>query len=151
MQKLLKIILQDDRFIHPFNERARDLRIMNKPLWLNQRDVLAPYTSRELEVQPHTLALLPPGAVPKTSSGKIQRFASRAALVSGELPVLWRHDSSAANAAVTQTDGATAAPAVQAGAPVNAGGTSSPAVSCAAPNPRKCRSSSPPNTSWRSI
>jgi carbonic anhydrase/acetyltransferase-like protein (isoleucine patch superfamily) len=52
MQKLLKIILQDDRFIHPFNERARDLRIMNKPLWLNQRDVLAPYTSRELEVQP---------------------------------------------------------------------------------------------------
>jgi carbonic anhydrase/acetyltransferase-like protein (isoleucine patch superfamily) len=52
MQKFLKIILQDDRFISPFNERARDLRIMNKPLWLNQRDVLAPYTSREFEVAP---------------------------------------------------------------------------------------------------
>lgn len=50
--KVLKIILKDDRFIPPFNERARDLRIMNKPLWLNQRDVLAPYTSHELEVQP---------------------------------------------------------------------------------------------------
>jgi acetyltransferase-like isoleucine patch superfamily enzyme len=46
------MILQDDRFIAPFNERARDLRVMNKPLWLNQRDVLAPYTSREIEVRP---------------------------------------------------------------------------------------------------
>src|SRR5512144_3053428 len=50
--KVLKIILKDERYISPFNERARDLRIMNKPLWLNQRDVLAPYTSRELEIQP---------------------------------------------------------------------------------------------------
>ena len=33
-RKSLKIILQDERFIHPFNERARDLRVMNKPLWL---------------------------------------------------------------------------------------------------------------------
>ncbi|MFP2931843.1 amino acid adenylation domain-containing protein [Pyxidicoccus sp. 3LG] len=57
-------------------------------------DTLRQAIARELEVQPHTLALLPPGAVPKTSSGKIQRFASRAALVSGELPVLWRRDAS---------------------------------------------------------
>lgn len=42
-----KIILEDPRYIHPFNERARDLRIMNKPLWLNQRDVLAPYATSE--------------------------------------------------------------------------------------------------------
>jgi len=49
---MLKIILQDQRFIHPFNEPARDLRILNKPLWLNQRDVLAPYTHRELEMKP---------------------------------------------------------------------------------------------------
>ena len=49
MAKLLKIILPDDRFISPFNERARDLRILNKPLWLSQRDVLAPYISREME------------------------------------------------------------------------------------------------------
>jgi len=47
---MLKIILQDPRQIHPFNERARDLRVQNKPLWLVQRDVLAPYTHRELEL-----------------------------------------------------------------------------------------------------
>lgn len=47
---MLKIILQDDHFVIPFSERARDLRILNKPLWLSQRDVLAPYTSREVEV-----------------------------------------------------------------------------------------------------
>ena len=39
---MLKIILQDPRQIAPFNERARDLRLQNKPLWLAQRDVLAP-------------------------------------------------------------------------------------------------------------
>jgi len=47
---MLKIILQDPRHIYPFNERARDLRLQNKPLWLAQRDVLAPYTHRELEL-----------------------------------------------------------------------------------------------------
>jgi len=56
---MLKIILQSRRCIPPFNEPARDLRIQNKPLWLNQRDVLAPYIERELE--------LPPGAhLPQT-------------------------------------------------------------------------------------
>ncbi len=49
---MLKIILQDPRQIAPFNERARDLRLQNKPLWLAQRDVLAPYTHRELELPP---------------------------------------------------------------------------------------------------
>jgi len=44
-----KIILRDERHIHPFNEEARDLRIQNKPLWLNQRDALAKYTTQELE------------------------------------------------------------------------------------------------------
>ncbi|MGH2522024.1 MAG: multidrug transporter, partial [Anaerolineales bacterium] len=44
-----KIILRDDRHIQPFNEEARDLRIQNKPLWLNQRDVLAGYTTQEIE------------------------------------------------------------------------------------------------------
>ncbi len=34
----------------PFCETARDLRIQNKPLWLHQRDVLAPYTTREVEL-----------------------------------------------------------------------------------------------------
>ncbi len=47
-----KIILLDSKIIPPFNERARDLRILNKPLWLIQRDLLAPYTQREIELQP---------------------------------------------------------------------------------------------------
>ncbi len=47
---MLKIILQSRRPIVPFNEPARDLRIQNKPLWLYQRDVLAPYTTREIEL-----------------------------------------------------------------------------------------------------
>ncbi|NSW53156.1 MAG: multidrug transporter [Anaerolineae bacterium] len=47
---MFKIILKNEKFVEPFNEPARDLRIVNKPLWLNQRDVLAPYTTREIEV-----------------------------------------------------------------------------------------------------
>ena len=47
---MLKIILQDPRQIQPFNERARDLRLHNKPLWLHQRDVLAAHTQHELEL-----------------------------------------------------------------------------------------------------
>jgi len=47
---MLKIILQDPRYIQPFNERARDTRIHNKPLWLAQRDVMAAYMQRELEL-----------------------------------------------------------------------------------------------------
>ncbi|MBN2501883.1 MAG: hypothetical protein JXB38_13970 [Anaerolineales bacterium] len=51
-EKLRKVILQDPRHIPPFNERARDLRILNSPLWLYQRDVLAPYIESETEI-PH--------------------------------------------------------------------------------------------------
>jgi UDP-N-acetylglucosamine diphosphorylase / glucose-1-phosphate thymidylyltransferase / UDP-N-acetylgalactosamine diphosphorylase / glucosamine-1-phosphate N-acetyltransferase / galactosamine-1-phosphate N-acetyltransferase len=47
---MLKIILKDHSYLAPFNERARDLRIMNKPLFLNQRDVLGPYTHSEMEL-----------------------------------------------------------------------------------------------------
>ena len=47
---MLKIILQDPRQIYPFNERARELRVQNKPLWLAQRDILAAFTNRELEL-----------------------------------------------------------------------------------------------------
>lgn len=47
---MLKIILQDLRTLSPFNERARDLRLQNKPLWLLQRDTLAPYIANELEL-----------------------------------------------------------------------------------------------------
>jgi carbonic anhydrase/acetyltransferase-like protein (isoleucine patch superfamily) len=50
---MLKIILQAPKPIPPFNEPARDLRIQNVPLWLWQRDLLAPYVTKELEVSPH--------------------------------------------------------------------------------------------------
>jgi len=49
---MLKVILQAPRHIPPFNEPARDLRIQNKPLWLNQRDLLSPYATRSVELAP---------------------------------------------------------------------------------------------------
>jgi carbonic anhydrase/acetyltransferase-like protein (isoleucine patch superfamily) len=52
---MFKIILQDPRYLQPFNERARDLRILNKPLWLHQRDTLTPYTENEMELMPGDL------------------------------------------------------------------------------------------------
>ena len=48
---MLKVILNAPHLISPFNELARDLRIQNHPLWLNQRNILAPYTTRELELK----------------------------------------------------------------------------------------------------
>ncbi len=45
-----KIILRDRRPISPFNEPARDLRVLNKPLWLHQRDLLVGYGALEHEV-----------------------------------------------------------------------------------------------------
>ena len=47
---MLKIILKSEKFLRPFNEKARDLRIQNKPLWLLQRDVFAPYVTQEIEL-----------------------------------------------------------------------------------------------------
>lgn len=47
---MIKIILQAPRTIPPFNEPARDLRIQNIPLWLWQRNLLAPYVTREMEI-----------------------------------------------------------------------------------------------------
>lgn len=49
---MLKIILHAPNQIRPFCETARDLRIQNAPLWLHQRNMLAPYVTRELEVKP---------------------------------------------------------------------------------------------------
>jgi carbonic anhydrase/acetyltransferase-like protein (isoleucine patch superfamily) len=49
---MLKLILPAPRSIPPFNEPARDLRIQNMPLWLSQRNALAHYVTREMEVPP---------------------------------------------------------------------------------------------------
>ncbi len=49
---MFKVILHEPRHIWPFNEPARDLRIQNRPLWVWQRDLLAPYTRQELTLFP---------------------------------------------------------------------------------------------------
>ncbi|OQY82218.1 MAG: hypothetical protein B6D40_09540, partial [Anaerolineae bacterium UTCFX3] len=49
---MLKVILPALKRIPPFNEPARDLRIQNAPLWLWQRNVLAPYVTKEMELAP---------------------------------------------------------------------------------------------------
>ncbi len=46
-----KFIIEDKRDIAPFNEPARELRVLNKPLWLAQRDALAPYCETEVSVE----------------------------------------------------------------------------------------------------
>ncbi len=59
-----KIIVRDQTLIPPFNEPARDLRIMNKPLWLYQRDVLSPYCREEVECSSfRSASFLPPEIV----------------------------------------------------------------------------------------
>lgn len=45
-----KVIIRDKRKIPPFNEPARDLRVLNKPLWLHQNDTLEPHCDSEIEV-----------------------------------------------------------------------------------------------------
>ena len=46
-----RIILKESAHIAPFNEPARDLRVQNKPLWLWQRDILAPFVTEEREYE----------------------------------------------------------------------------------------------------
>lgn len=43
-----KVILRDHYRVPPFNEYARDLRILNKVLWLYQRDVLSRHCDSEI-------------------------------------------------------------------------------------------------------
>ncbi len=45
-----KVIIRKKAKISPFNEAARDLRVLNKPLWLHQKDLLDPYCESEIEV-----------------------------------------------------------------------------------------------------
>lgn len=52
-----RVVLRAQEPIPPFNEPARELRILNKPLWLLQRDLLARHCAGEFEVD--SLAELP--------------------------------------------------------------------------------------------
>jgi acyl-CoA synthetase (AMP-forming)/AMP-acid ligase II len=51
--------------------------------------------AREHEARVEEVVLLSPGSIPKTSSGKIQRHASRAAFLAGEPADAWRSSLSA--------------------------------------------------------
>jgi carbonic anhydrase/acetyltransferase-like protein (isoleucine patch superfamily) len=44
-----RVVIQDDRHIYPFNEPARELRMLNKPLKVHQRDVLVKYCDLVIE------------------------------------------------------------------------------------------------------
>ncbi len=46
-----KFVIEDKRYIAPFNEPARELRILNKPLWLAQRDALASFCQTEFAIE----------------------------------------------------------------------------------------------------
>src|SRR5258708_32795940 len=48
---MIKVILNAPNPIMPFCEPARELRLQNAPLWLHQRNLLAPYVTRELELK----------------------------------------------------------------------------------------------------
>jgi len=48
---MIKVILNAPNPIMPFCEPARDLRLQNVPLWLHQRNLLAPYVTREVELK----------------------------------------------------------------------------------------------------
>ena len=48
---MLKIILHAHNQIVPFCESARELRIQNTPLWLHQRNMLAPWVTHEMELK----------------------------------------------------------------------------------------------------
>lgn len=54
-----RVVLREQALIAPFGEPARDLRILNKPLWLLQRDLLARHCQNSLEID--GLDELPPG------------------------------------------------------------------------------------------
>ncbi len=54
-----RVVLHEPTPIAPFGEPARELRILNKPLWLLQRDVLARHCQSTVEID--SLAELPGG------------------------------------------------------------------------------------------
>ncbi|MEE1930310.1 fatty acyl-AMP ligase [Streptomyces sp. TRM 70351] len=55
--------------------------------------------SRELSIPPHTVVLVRPRTVPKTSSGKVQRWLARRQYLAGELEELARWQAHPSNAA----------------------------------------------------
>jgi len=50
MAKIKKYIIQEQRHVAPFNQPARELNVLNKPIWLAQRDALTAYCDAESPV-----------------------------------------------------------------------------------------------------
>ena len=48
---MIRVSLRDKRYLYPFNDYARDLRIGNKPLWLHHSDLLSPYAEAERQAE----------------------------------------------------------------------------------------------------
>lgn len=48
---MIRISVRDNRYIYPFNDFARDLRLGNKPLWLHHSDVLTKFANKEREAE----------------------------------------------------------------------------------------------------
>jgi acyl-CoA synthetase (AMP-forming)/AMP-acid ligase II len=71
---------------------VQELNRKEHPSSLDFEDVTARIRERislEFDVRAHAVALVRRGTIPKTSSGKIQRRACRAALVDGSLEILF--------------------------------------------------------------
>lgn len=60
--------------------------------------------SRELSVPPHTVVLTAPRSIPKTSSGKVQRWLARRSYLAGELQELARWQAPDRNSGSNHTD-----------------------------------------------
>jgi len=48
---MIRVSLRDNRYLYPFNDYARDLRIGNKPLWLHHSDILSQYAHTERQAE----------------------------------------------------------------------------------------------------
>ncbi len=81
-EEYLVLVLEVDRGTDPaeYEKIAESIRVA---------------VAREHEARAEDVVLLPPGSIPKTSSGKIQRHASRAAFLAGEPAEAWRSSLSA--------------------------------------------------------
>ncbi|HRE49168.1 MAG TPA: hypothetical protein PLD47_15675 [Aggregatilineales bacterium] len=51
MSKIKSYVLHESAHIAPFNQPARELNVLNKPIWLAQRDNLAPYCEVEVPIE----------------------------------------------------------------------------------------------------
>lgn len=76
-EEQLGIVYEVDRSVKANEEMLREIIQRVRQL-----------VTEDHEVTPHVIALVRPGSVPKTSSGKIQRFACREAFLAGSFHIL---------------------------------------------------------------